>query len=172
MNLSIFEDDETLGRMAGTRVVVLRGTVTVSQLFSPNLFNVDRWMKTGLENRGFSVNAVRMSPAGWIGYTNAVEIELNVFNEYSAEQARSNAINAITDTTANFGLNSVFSNVTLSVVYDANPSAGVVPSPPSEYNLPPVGDGGFFSNLGKSLGVSAPIALVAGGLVVLVMLRR
>src|SRR5689334_15450431 len=112
MNFSLYDFDDGLGDTGTRRVVVLRGTTTVSQLFSPNLFDISGWIKTGLENRGFSVNAVRMSAAGWIGYTNNIEIELNVDTAYTAEQARGNAIVAIEDYRANYGLNKVFSNTT------------------------------------------------------------
>lgn len=180
LNFSIFEDDQTIGSLANSRVVILRGTVKVSQLFSPNIFDIADWIKTALENNGFSVVAVRMSAAGWIGYSNNVEIELNVFNEFTAEQARVNAILAIEAYRANWGTTKVFSNTTLRVGFDAYRPPGTQPlpspSPPSDYDQSSADDkdkdSDFLKELGKSLGISAPIALIGGGLLLILILRR
>ena len=194
MNLSIFDDDGTFG-LDNARQVVLRGTVTVSQLFSPNLFDVSGWIKTALQNAGFYVVAVRMSAAGWIGYTNNIEIELEVYNSFTSEQARVNAIAAIEAYTANFGLNKPFYNTTLSVAYDAyvapgSSSSGGGSHPKSNpkannsgggsgYQSPydqsanaPSSGGDFLGNLGKGLGLSSPYALVAAGLILVIALKR
>jgi hypothetical protein len=196
MNFSAFEDDQTLGNTGG-RIVVLRGTTTVSQLFSPNLFPISQWIQTGLENRGFIVNAVRMSAAGWIGYANNIELELYVYNEHTAEQARVNAIRAIEDYRANFGFNQVFSNTTLDVVSDAyvppgdpgyihnggnvgtvtvSGGWGNAQNPPSAYNQSNQQQGGggsnFLDNLGLGLGVSTPIVIGAGALLLLLVLKK
>ena len=162
------------------RSVVLRGTVTVSQLFSPNLFNIGDWIKSALQSNGFDVVNVRTSASGYIGYSNNVEIELNVFNEFTSEQARQNAIVAIEGYRANFGLNKVFSNTTLSVAYDGyqqqsgttnpKPSSG----PPSTYNQYPTGGGvsGFLDSFALGLGVSTPVAALIGAGILIVILRR
>jgi len=123
-----------MGTIAGMRSVVLRGTTTVSQLFSPNLFNVGEWIKTALRSSGFEVVNVRTTAANWFGYAMNVEIELNVFNEFTSDQARGNAIAAIEAYTANYGVNKVFSNTTLSVAYDGYqaPSAGGTNPRPSQ----------------------------------------
>lgn len=120
--LHSFEQSAKFG--AASRIVVLRGTLTVSQLFSPNLFNVDQWLLNGLRNQGFTVNAVRMSAAGWVGYSNNVEIETVLNNEFSAEQQRTAIQNGISNITANYGLNRVFSNVALNIAYDGNVNTG------------------------------------------------
>lgn len=191
MKFSIFDNDGTLGQEE-TRTVVLRGTVTVSQLFSPNLFNVDSWMETGLRNRGFTVNKVRMSAAGWIGYTNNVEIETELYNSFTAEQQRRAIQSAIGEITANYGVNRVFYNVTLSVAYDANAaqsggsaastpkprtstsSNAPSPSPPSTYDQSAGSPRGsnFVDNLGLGLGVSTPIVVGAAALLVVLALKR
>ncbi len=193
-SLSIFEGDGTLG-LDNARQVVLRGTVTVSQLFSPNLFDVAGWIKIALQNAGFSVINVRMSAAGWIGYTNNIEIELEVYNNFTSEQARVNAIAAIEAYTANFGLNKPFYNTTLSVAYDAYVAPGgssqsASPKPKSgnsngvqPYRSPydqtnqtsPNATGGvgdFFSNFGKGLGLASPSALLAGGVLLVILLKK
>ena len=181
MRFSIFDDDSTLGATAGMRHVVLRGTVTVSQMFSPNLFNIADWIKDALRKNGFEVVNVRMSAAGWVGYANNVEIELNVFNEYTGDEARRNAIAAIEGYTANFGLNKVFHNTTLSVAYDGyqhQQSGGSVPKPssgpPSTYDQYPSGGGvsGFLDNFALGLGVSTPVAALIGIGALIVILRR
>src|SRR5690606_8322328 len=118
MNFSVFHDDGTLGAV-NSRIVVLRGSTTVSQLFSPNFLPIDNWLRQSLQGFGFSVVAVRSSTANWVGYALNIEIEVDVYNHHSAEEARVNAIQAIEAYTANYGLNKVFSNTTLRVVYDA-----------------------------------------------------
>jgi hypothetical protein len=181
MRLSVFDDDSTFGGTTGMRPVVLRGTVTVSQLFSPNLFNIGDWIKAALRNNGFDVVNVRTSAAGWVGYSNNVEIELNVFNEHTADEARRNAITAIEGYTANFGLNKVFHNTTLSVAYDGyqqQQSGGSTPKPssgpPSTYNQYSSGGSvsGFLDNFALGLGVSTPMAALIGAGVLIVILRR
>lgn len=192
----MFAGDGNLG-LDNARVVVLRGTTTVSQLFSPNLFPINEWIKTGLENRGFSVNAVRTSAAGiFTGYQNNVEIELNVYNEYTAEQARQNAIAAIEDYRANYGLNKVFSNTTLDVVSDAfvyqAGNLGTVnvygggntrpaSSPPSAYNLNPAAPNGqpaasgsdaFWSALGLTAAPSATVLILGIGVIAIIALKK
>jgi hypothetical protein len=179
---SIFSDDDTLG-LDNSRVVVLRGTTTVSQLFSPNLFNIGDWIRTALENKGFSVVAVRTSAAAWIGYANNLEIELNVFNNFTSEQARVNAILAIEAYTANFGLNKVFSNTTLAVAYDAyvppastsgttrNPVSPVPSRTPSVFDQSiPTSDSTL--NFWSAAGLTTPVAVVGAGLLLLLLLRR
>ena len=193
MRLSIFDPDDNFGEVSGGwRPVVLRGTVEVSQLFSPNLFNIGDWIKTALQNNGFSVVNVRTSAAGYVGYANNVEIELNVFNEFTSEQARVNAIAAIEAYRANFGFNKVFYNTTLSVAFDGYkaPSTGgggstskpPVPnpskSPPSNYDKSSDKSDGsdgissFFDKLGLGLGVSTPIAILIAAGVAIVILRK
>lgn len=193
MNFSVFDnDDETFGDLADARVVVLKGSTTVSQLFSPNFFPIDRWLRTALEIAGFSVNAVRSSAAAWIGYALNIEIEIEVYNRHTSEQARSNAIRAIEAYTANYGLNKVFSNTTLSVTFDAfvppstggsqPPRTGGVkpspsPSPPSSYDQTNTrgqqqGGSAFLDNLGLGLGVSTPVVIGTAALLVVLMLKR
>lgn len=187
---SIFDGDHLLGDTGTRRVVVLRGTTTVSQLFSPNFFDIEDWAKTALQSHGFDVVNVRMSAAGYIGYSNNLEIELNVDTAYSAEQARQNAIVAIEAYTANWGLNKVFSNTTLSVASDAMASGSGIggsigsggsrtngdgsTNPPSVYDrttdAPSSGD--FLSNLGLGLGVSTPVVLLGGGVLLLLLLKK
>ena len=184
--------------MSNSRVVVLRGTTTSSQLFSPNFFDLADWIREWLTGRGFDVIAVRMSAAGWLGYSNNIEIELNVNNEYTSEEARVNAIREINSITANSGFNYVFSNTTLNVVSDAYvpPGGGglyqlppidggtVYANPPSSYNqqpgvngnppAPPASTGGsdFLASLGLGAGISTPIALIGGAVVLLLVLRK
>lgn len=184
--------------MSNSRIVVLRGTTTVSQLFSPNFFDVAGWIRDWLTERGFGVVAVRMSAAGWLGYSNNIEIELNVNNEYTSEEARLNAIREIDSITANSGFNNVFSNTTLSVVSDAyvqaqQPGGGyyqlppidggtVYANPPSSYNqqpgvngnppVPPAGSGDFLSSLGLGLGTSTPIVLLGAAILLVVVLKK
>ena len=115
MRFSIFEDDNTLG-LDNARVVVLRGSTTVNRLFNSSAFPIDSWIRTALVNANFDVVAVRYSwqsslPFGGNGVN--VEIECNVFNNFTAEQARVNAITAIEAYTANLGLNKPFYNTTL-----------------------------------------------------------
>ena len=179
MRFSIFDNDSTLGATAGMRPVVLRGTVTVSQLFSPNLFNIADWIKAALRNNGFDVVNVRMSAAGWVGYANNVEIELNVFNEFTGDEARRNAIAAIEGYTANLGLNKVFHNTTLSVAYDgyqAPSGSSTKPStnPPSSYDYQSGTNtgSGFVENFAMGLGVSTPVAALIGIGALIVILRR
>lgn len=193
MNLSIYDDDGTLG-LDNARQVVLRGTVTVSQLFSPNFLDVAGWIKIALQNAGFYVVNVRMSAAGWIGYTNNIEIELEVYNNFTSDQARVNAIAAIEAYTANFGLNKPFYNTTLSVAYDAYVAPGSSQSSTTASPKPKGGNsngvqpyqspydqtasnatnnvGDFFSNFGKGLGLSSPYALLAGGVLLLILLKK
>ena len=183
MRFSVFDGDEGLG-LENARVVVLRGSTTVSQLFSPNLFDIRSWIKTALENAGFSVNAVRMSAAGWVGYSNNLEIEINVYLNFTAEQARQNAIQAIDSYTANFGMNRVFLNTTLSVVSDSLPVVALAnvrnvrtASPISQYDYTGgqnVADdsGNFVRNFAAGLGLSTPVAVVGGGIFLLLLLRR
>ena len=179
MRFSIFDDDSTLGATAGMRPVVLRGTVTVSGMFSPNFFNIAEWIKTALRNNGFDVVNVRTTSAAWIGYTTNIEIELNVFNEFTGDEARRNAIAAIEDYTANFGLNKVFHNTTLSVAYDgyqapsgSNPKPST--NPPSSYDHQSGTDtgSGFVENFAMGLGVSTPVAALIGIGALIVILRR
>lgn len=161
----------TLGAvLPDSRVVVLRGTTTVSQLFSPNIFDINGWLKTGLENRGFSVINARVVPAGWFsGYSDNVEIELNVFNNFTAEDARQNAIAAIEDISANFGLNRVFSNTTLSVVSDAYGQSGS--NPPSTYDLNNSnGEGNDF--WGGFLKGSGATVIVGGVVLAIILLKK
>ena len=181
MRFSIFDNDSTLGATAGMRPVVLRGTVTVSGMFSPNFFNIAEWIKTALRNNGFDVVNVRTTSAAWIGYTTNIEIELNVFNEFTGDEARRKAIAAIEDYTANFGLNKVFHNTTLSVAYDGyqhQQGGGSVPKPssgpPSTYDQYPSGGGvsGFLDNFALGLGVSTPVAALIGIGALIVILRR
>ncbi len=192
MHFSLFESDYGLGDLADTRVVVLRGSTTPSQLFSPNFFDIGGYIETALEIAGFSVNAVRTSAGPqWFGYAQTVEIEINLYNRHTSEEARVNAIRAIEAYTANFGLNKVFSNTTLSVTYDAYvpPSSGSsgtgstpksntpkTGGPPSTYDTSqmPAGPGNsqFLDNLGLGLGVSTPVVIGAGALLLVLMLRR
>ena len=186
MHFSVFESDDNLGQLENSRVVVLRGSTTPSQLFSPNFFDISGYIRKALEMGGFSVNAVRTSAGPqWIGYAQTVEIEINLFNWHTSEEARSNAIRAIEAYTANYGLNKVFSNTTLSVAYDAYvpPASGSgsnpkppkpQPSPPSNYDTsqPGYGSSQFLDNLGLGLGVSTPVVIGAGALLLLLMLRR
>lgn len=183
LNFSIFDDDGTLGGLENSRVVVLRGSTTPSQLFSPNFFPIDSYIRTALVNAGFDVIAVRSSSANFFGYALNIEIEINVFNNFTAEEARRNAVRAIEAYTANYGLNRVFSNTTLSVVSDAyRPpgqaprSRGVIDNPPSQYDQSGgkavTGDSQNPFNFGTALGITTPIALVGGGLLLLLLLKR
>lgn len=183
----MFENDGTLGLLENSRIVVLRGS-TYTQWFTGNVFPLADWIKTSLENRGFSVIAARVSRAGFIGDTYNVELELNVFNNYTAEEARVNAIRAIEDFRANFGTTRVFSNTTLSVVSDAYVPPGSsttrtttrtpAPTPsrtPSVYDQSNSGTGGSSGSgldFWSAAGISTPIALVGGGLLLLLLLRR
>ena len=188
MRFSIFEDDNTLG-LDNARVVVLRGSTTVNRLFNSSAFPIDSWIRTALVNAGFDVVAVRYSwqsslPFGGNGVN--VEIEINVYNNFTSEQARVNAITAIEAYTANLGLNKPFYNTTLSVAYDAYVPPGqtgsggtrprVVPpaSPPSTYDQSGVPNSGsqFFGNLGYALGISTPMAVLLALGVGLVILKR
>ena len=178
----MFDSEQTLGQEQ-TRVVVLRGTTTVSQFFSPNFFDVRGDIVSWLSSAGFSVNAVRMSPANWIGYSNNLEIELNVYLRHSAEEVRQRAIQVIESITRNFGTVKLFHNTTLSVASDNMPvvrsSPRPVPAqnPPSQYdqtnNLPVQdGSGNFLDNFALGLGVSTPVAVLGGGVLLLLLLKR
>lgn len=183
MNLSLFDDDGTLG-LDNARQVVLKGTVGVSNWFSPNFLDIAGWIRTALENKGFKVVNVRISVANWVGYVQNVEIELEVYNNFTSEQARVNAIAAIEAYTANFGLMKPFYNTTLSVAYDAYvaPNSGSPKSTPkstpyvSAYDKSAsVGSnssGDFLGNFGKGLGLSSPYALLAGGVLLIILLKR
>lgn len=183
MNFSIFSDDETMG-LSNSREVVLRGTTTVNRLFNSSAFNIDGWIKTALENAGFAVNAVRYS---WVSsiLNNAanIEIEINLYNNHTSNEARANAVKAIESFTANYGMNKAFSNTTLSVISDAYQAPGSNPRPNTNQNPPSsydntggqsVGSSGGINpfNFGTALGVTTPIALVGGGLLLLLILKR
>lgn len=192
MNFSIFEDDGTLGgTLPDSRVVVLKGSTTPSGLFSPNFFDLAGYIKTGLENRGFSVIAVRLAAANWTGYAQNLEIELNVFNRHTSEEARVNAITAIEAYRANYGASKVFNNTTLSVAFDGYQAAGTNASntkspntnntnatnPPSAYDTKDRDRGSFLDsefikNMSFGLGVSAPVVVAGGALLLLLYLKR
>lgn len=170
-----------MGYLANSRVVVLRGTTTVSQLFSPNFFDVAGWLRTGLENRGLDVINARISGAEWFGYESNIELELNVFNNFTSEEARQNAIAAIEDITVNYGLNKVFSNTTLSIVSDAYvpPGTGGYVNPPSNYDLNPGGSGQVNNSSGTGsnwldglLTGSGATVLIGGVVVALILLKK
>lgn len=180
---SLLQNDRTMG-LANSRVVVLRGSTTASQLFSPNFFPVDSWLRTALENNGFSVIAVRSSMANWFGYAMNIEVELNVFNNHTSDEARINAIRAIEAYRANYGINKVFSNTTLSVAFDgyvspggqsrpSNPQPTIIPTPPSVHDQTPMpAQGGFWDNLGLGMGVSTPVVLLGAVALGLLILRK
>src|SRR5687768_9188014 len=100
MNFSVFEydDDDTFGDLANARSVVLKGTTTVNALFNSSAFPIGDWFKRALEGAGFEVTNVRWSwnssiPFG--GNAANVEIEVELFNWHTSDEARVNAIRAI-----------------------------------------------------------------------------
>lgn len=181
MNFSIFENDDGLAGLDGARIVVLSGSTTAGGLFSPNFINHSNWIRTALQNAGFSVLNVRAStPFTFGAYVLNVEIEIEVYNIFTAEQARRNATSAIEAYTANYGLNKVYSNTTLSVTYDALPASPQSGSPPSSYDMTKPEnrpkDSEAWTEFWKAVGFTAvpSIATVAlvGGVFMVIWLRR
>lgn len=172
MQFSIFENDGSLGALENARVVVLRGTTRVSQLFSPNLFPIDSYLQTALSNAGFAVLGVRSTAAGWVGYDINIEIEVEVYNNFSAEEVRRNASAAIQAYRANFGVNQVFSNTALNVIADGRSPVGA--GVPSAYDLtnPANQKNGFIDNLAFGLGLSAPVVVAGGVVLAILVLKR
>ena len=182
MRFSIFEDDHTLG-LDNARPVVLRGSSTLNRLFNSSIFPIESWITAALSNAGFDVVAVRYSWVSSVPFGgNAInmEIEINVYNEFTAEQARVNAIRAIEAYMANYGLNKVFYNTTLSVASDSyvppiqqnrrTPTPS--PSPPSSYDQTAIPGTGFFDSLGYGLGLSTPLTILLAVGIGIVILRR
>lgn len=164
--------------LPNSRVVVLRGSTTVSELFSPGIwsggnlvFNFSEWIRVGLENRGFSVIAARVSASGWTGNQYNLEIEINLLNNHTSEEARVNAIQAINSITANYGLNTPFSNTTLSVASDAYGQVGA--NPYSSYDQTnPINTDDDDDWLKGLLTGSGATVLVGGVLLVAILLRK
>jgi hypothetical protein len=155
-------------------------------LFNSSAFPIDSYLRTALTNAGFDVVAARYSWNSWFNDNSInVELECNVYNEFTSEQARQNAIRAIEAYTANFGTTKVFHNTTLSVTYDgfARSTNGgpTVPlrtqiSPPSSFDssvaLNSTGQSMASDAFFTALGISTPVALVGGGLLLILLLRR
>lgn len=191
MNLSVFDND-TLGLVDG-RSVVLRGTTTVNRLFNSSVFPIESWLETALENAGFDVVNARYEWNSWFNDNSInVEIELNVYNWHTSDEARQNAIAAIEAYTANDGLNKVFFNTTLTVSYDGYVAPGTSPTgntggggsrgggPPSGFDSSgnqrtdrndddDDDDGNSFL---KGLGLSTPWAILGAAVIALVVLRK
>jgi hypothetical protein len=118
-----------LGSLPNSRRVTLTGTTTVNALFNSSIFPIENWLKIALVNAQFEVVAVRynwLSSLPFGGNAINFEIELDVYNQYTSDQARDNAIAAIEAYTANYGLNKVFSNTVVNVSYDAYVPPGTV----------------------------------------------
>lgn len=179
---SPFRPAGTMGALSGTRIVELRGTTTASGLFSPNFVNHSDWIATGLRNRGFNIVNVRAdTPYTFGDYVLNLEIEANVYDQHSAEEVRQNAIAAIEDYRANYGLNKVYSNTTLSVVYDAAADGGTggAYNPPSNYDQSNADDQpeseawvAFWSAMGLSTPPTVATVLAVGGIFAYLMLKR
>lgn len=167
--------------MASRRITLI-GTTRVSQWFSPNFYNFNTLIKQWLEANGFYVIAVRTSDPYWFNtdYDINVEIEVDVFCEFSAEEARRNAIaaleNAMGTATILGGQVRIFSNTTLRVQYDngctaaqGQPQVAVTNNPASTYdqtdrrNNSNKDGGGSWDAFWAGLGVTTPptIATVA-----------
>lgn len=181
MNFSIFDNDGGFGNLEGARIVVLSGSTTAAGLFSPNFINHGKWIKTALENAGFSVLNVRAStPFTFGAYVLNLEIEIEVFNDFTAEQARRNAMRAIEAYTANYGLNKVYSNTTLSVDFDALPASAPSGSPPSSYDMTKPEnrpkDSEAWTEFWKAVGFTAvpsvATVVLVGGVFMVVWMRR
>lgn len=177
-----------MGELADSRIVLLRGSIVNSQFFSPNVISTDAWIKSALELAGFYVVGVRTQNAATFGYAQNIEIELRVLNQYTAEQARVNAITVLE--AYMYAYKKVFYNTTLSVVYDQNtasqtsgsqtgtPAArpGSNAAPPSGYDYNNQTGSGIGSdvlnNFARGVGIGTPTLLLAGGLVAILLLKR
>lgn len=163
-----------------TRRVMLRGTTTISQWFSPNFYDVFGWLRNALTSAGFDVIAVRTDGAAYIGYANNVEIELNVYCQYDAEQVRQSAIGVIESvqgraTAISTGLTKVFNNTTLAVSYDQGctnqPTQNAPAVNPSAYDQTNQSSAGW-NNFWQGIGIATPptigtVALIAGAYLLL-----
>lgn len=181
-----------LGDLAGARSVRLSGVTYVSFLFrdmSEGTFAT--WLRTALENAGFYVSSpVKVRWEGgilglWGEPKLTVEIDIEVYNNYTSVQAARNAEAAIQAYTANYGLNQPFYNTSLNVAFDGYVAAPVMPTgnatfpkspsasapkalPPSGLSTPGTGDKSSISILDTKFDLSSiGLGVVGGGVLIL-----
>ena len=183
MNFSLFSNnDDTFGQISGVkRAVVLKGKTTVSNWVSPNVFDVRDDIANALRADGFEVIAVKWTGDSWIGYEINLEIEVNVYTDYSAEQVRQRAIQVIESITRTFGTTiKLFWNTSLQVKDDAlwrqggnNNQQGNNNQLPN--NIPPPKDddsSDIWKKFFENAGLTTPVALVGGALLLILIMRR
>ncbi|MEQ1923939.1 MAG: hypothetical protein ABL952_15645 [Pyrinomonadaceae bacterium] len=179
-------NSDMLGVLENSRIVTLRGSSTVNRIFNSSAFPIQNWIKNALAIAGFAVvGTPRYTWNSWFNDNSInIEIELEVYNIHTSEDARINAINALEAYTANYGLNKVFYNTTLSVAYDAYVAPTSIINPPSQFNNsnqndPDSGGGdgsGFLDQLGLGAGLGAgaavPFAILGGLILGYIVLKR
>lgn len=108
-----------LGANAQLRLVVLSGTASFNQTFG-DVSNLQPTIKTWLEDNGFSVAAVRTNKQALFGNTVNIELELNAYDNYTAEQVRQSAMNVLSSIQRFWitGYYNVLASVNLRVVQD------------------------------------------------------
>jgi len=159
MDLSIFENDGTLGN-AGTRPVVIS--------LSGSFYFTSNWGTNGRDNmaavlaaRGWDIDRIQgLSNTWYPGSPLSFLIFANVENQYSDAAIVNNVRNDL---------------LQIMSVSDVR----IVRASPAEYTslqnaaaAQANAGSDFLGNLGTSLGISTPIALVAGGLLLIFLLRR
>jgi hypothetical protein len=111
------EFGELSGLSDGKRLVVLSGTAEFNQsVGSIDAIRPD--VEQALKLQGFDVAAVRITKSGLTRFSTLnIQLELNVYNNYTAEEVRQSAINTLANAKRRwFGDFNYLTNVTMKVV--------------------------------------------------------
>lgn len=115
---------------AKLRTVALSGTATWNQLLG-DAGSLEPLIREWLENDGFIVNAVRVNKQTLFQNGVNIELELSVYDNFTAEQARINAQNVLAKMTSWWGSFNLFYAVNLKVAADYKTTTNAPSSFPS-----------------------------------------
>ncbi len=177
MSVRIYYHNNTSGQLGGSdrRTVILQGTANV--LFTPFGFDYEWEIKRWLKAQNFDVKSVKVA-VGWTLSGITLTIELQVLNQFTAEQARLNATSVIESIVKTVGIvnRKVFSQVRLEVAkdyYRASGNPDKAAGPTGNYEAPdPAPNSNFLDSFASGLGVSVPMAALAGGILLFIALRK
>lgn len=192
--LSLRNIDGTLGDVtSGYHTVVLQGTGTVNSVTGTwTSSDIRSGLTDWLQQNGFGVVSMSVVPNnGWnpLDNTFAIAIEVNALNENSAEWVRQN-VEALCQQWSSWGSANIY-NLQLAVVSDSGitidggdlgtvtvntndgvTNAGAASQANALLHPPAGGSSAALNSFAQGLGVTAPVVLLAGGVLLVLMLKK
>lgn len=159
------------------RIVVLTGTVAMNLIIG-NVYDYEQYIKDFFNARGWDVIAVRLIKDYYFSGVINISIELNLYDNFTAEQARAAAVGVLNSIPNPSWLplgQFLLSNVKLQILSDAKP----LTTNKDETDVSNIGElldftGDLIKDTAKGAAENplTPIALVGGAIVIILLLKK